>query len=392
MNAGPTNAVGGSNDGDVAFLIGLASLDQVGPSRLAALLGERSPREAWENVCRGVHIAATRTEGATGITAELAAAWRNQAAGMDLDTLAGAHAEAGVAVLTPGDPCFHGLFEHDPSPPYVLFARGRLEPLGSPKVAIVGTRNCTRYGRDLAEMFGRELSEAGVTVVSGLALGIDGAAHRGALAARAVPPIGVVGSGLDVVYPRSHRQLWNEVADYGALIAEYPLGVRPAPWRFPARNRIIAALADLTLVVESRVAGGSMLTVDESVARNKDVLAVPGSVHSPASSGTNKLLFDGCGMVRDTDDILLRLGQFPAAASVIAKAKAARTEEKRPKGDAAAVLEAIGWEPASTEQIVVRTNLTVSQIATVLDQLADGGWITNSGGWYEQIGKPRAHR
>jgi len=376
----------------VPFLIGLASLDQVGPSRLAALLGQRSPAEAWENVCRGVHVAATRTEGATGITADLAAAWRTQAAGIDLDELARAHTDAGVAVLRPQHPCFHGAFDHDPSPPHVLFARGRLEPLSGPKVAIVGTRNCTRYGRDLAEAFGRELSEAGVAVVSGLALGIDGAAHRGALAALAVPPIGVVGSGLDVVYPRSHRQLWSEVADYGVLLGEYPLGLRPAPWRFPARNRIIAALADLTLVVESRIAGGSMLTVDESVARNKDVLAVPGSVHSAASAGTNKLLFDGCGMVRDTADILLRLGQLPQVASVIKKAKAARIEAKRPKGDAAAVLEAIGWEPASTEQILVRTSLPVSTLATVLDQLTDGGWIANNGGWYEQIGKPGARR
>ena len=158
---------------------------------------------------------------------------------------------------------------------------------------------------------GRDLGRAGVRVVSGLALGIDAAAHHGALDAEAdggAPPIGVVGSGLDVTYPRAHGALWTAVAAAGVLVGEAPLGAAPEPWRFPARNRIIAALGSVVVVVESHPRGGSRHTVDAAEARGRQVLAVPGSVRSPASRFTNELLADGCHPARDVTDVLVALG------------------------------------------------------------------------------------
>ena len=179
-----------------------------------------------------------------------------------------------------------------------------------PRVAIVGTRRCTRYGFDLARELGADLAAAGVQVVSGLALGIDGAAHRGALdAAGGAPPIGVVASGLDVVYPRAPPAAVGGGRHRGSLLSECPLGTAPEAWRFPARNRIIAALADAVVVVESAGAGGSMYTVEEALARDRPVLAVPGSVRSAASAGTNRLLAEGAGVARDADDVLAAIGQ-----------------------------------------------------------------------------------
>src|SRR5262249_15322114 len=156
--------------------------------------------------------------------------------------------------------------------------RGSLAALDRPRVGLVGTRRCTPTGKSVARQLGRELAACGVAVVSGLAIGIDGCAHQGALAARAAPPVGVVGSRLDVVYPKSHRRLWDDVAAAGVLLSEAPLGAPPEPWRFPARNRILAALSDVVVVVESHAAGGSMHTVRAAVDRGIPVMAVPGSV------------------------------------------------------------------------------------------------------------------
>jgi DNA processing protein len=146
-----------------------------------------------------------------------------------------------------------------------------------------------------------------VLVVSGLALGIDGAAHRGALSEPGASPVAVVGSGLDVIYPRGNADLWRQIADQGTILSEAPLGGGPEPWRFPARNRIIAALADVIVVVESKATGGSMITVDEGIRRGRPVLAVPGSLRNPAAAGTNLLISEGCAPVCAIDDVLVAL-------------------------------------------------------------------------------------
>src|SRR3954452_23713677 len=265
-----------------AYATALASI--CGPTVLAERLLELSPPEAWKRF------------GDSRVNVE--AMWS-------------AYAPLGVAVHLHADPDsgYPSALAVDHEAPAVLFSKGDMSALVGPRVAIIGSRRCTRYGRDVAFDLGRSLAQAGVRIVSGLALGIDGAAHLGALAAGdgAAPPVAVVGSGLDVVYPRAHRRLWSRVAGAGLLLSEAPLGARPEPWRFPARNRILAALADVVVVVESRAKGGSFHTVQAADQRGVTVMAVPGPVRSPASSYTNELLATGSPPARDVDDVLVAL-------------------------------------------------------------------------------------
>ncbi len=314
--------------------------------------------------------------------AELVAAgaergWSELGDGSDPLAALRAHHDAGVAVLLVTDAAYPARLRNDVEPPAVLFAQGDLGSLADTQVAIVGTRRCTGAGAGFARELGRELTEAGVGIVSGLALGIDGAAHRGVLDAGG-RPVGVVGCGVDVVYPARHRDLWTGVREDGVLLSEAPLGARPTAWRFPARNRIIAALSDLVVVVESHAAGGSMHTVQEADDRGIPVMAVPGSVRSRASAGSNKLLADGCPPVRDATDVLVALGLSTAARGLRA--------DPRPVPDAMgkAVLSAFDWEPATLEHLAVRTGFALPELAVALEQLLAAGWVESSGGWYER--------
>jgi DNA processing protein len=299
------------------------------------------------------------------------------------------HRDAGIAIGVLGAAGYPALLAADHQPPAVLFTVGDLSALDAPRVAIVGTRRCTRYGHDVAQRLGHELAEAGVAVVSGLAAGIDGAAHEGVLAAGAVPPIGVVGSGHDVVYPARHRRLWRRVGEAGVLLSEAPLGARPEPWRFPARNRIIAALAQVVVVVESHRAGGSMHTVEAANDRSRTVLAVPGPVVSPASAGTNRLIAEGCPPALDLDDVLVALGLDAPAPQRRSELPAA------PDGSDDAtvrVLDALGWAPATLDQLLGRTGLRPGPVAVVLARLEAEGQVAATGGWWERcrkVGMPR---
>lgn len=358
---------------DDAFAVALASLPGIGPPRLRALLDARSPDEAWARVRAGA-------EGDS---------LRRAAMGTDADALAAAHAAAGVRVCRLGQSGYPARLAEDPEAPAVLFARGNLDVARSPAVAVVGTRRCTHAGRAVARQFGAELAAAGVHVVSGLALGIDGAAHEGALAAAAAAPVGIVGSGLDVVYPSRHASLWERVAASGLLLSEWPLGTRPEAWRFPARNRLIAIVSDVLVVVESHAAGGAMHTVEAADRRGRTVLAVPGSVRSPASAGTNRLLFDGHGPARDPADILSALGLATAGPV----RHGLRAPEAGPTGTEglgsteATVLEAVDWEPTSTETVLARTGLSPLEVATALDRLERAEWVHGDGGWWERVGR-----
>ncbi|MBV9042746.1 MAG: DNA-protecting protein DprA [Acidimicrobiia bacterium] len=283
-----------------------------------------------------------------------------------------------------GEESYPSALAEDHEAPAVLFSIGDLAALDGPRVAIVGSRRCTRDGREVAFELGRDLARQGVRVVSGLALGIDGAAHLGVLAAGdgAAPPVAVVGSGLDVVYPRPHERLWRQVGEAGLLLSEAPLGARPEPWRFPARNRILAALADVVVVVESRFKGGSAHTVRAADQRGVPVMAVPGSVRSEASSYTNELLVSGSPPARDAEDILVALdllGRGPARRCATTAAPDALPSPNDP--GQAALLEAMGWLAAS---LVVRTALTPGQ-ASVAAHLEMGGWVVGQAGWWEQV-------
>jgi DNA processing protein len=245
----------------------------------------------------------------------------------------------------------------------------------------VGTRRCTWAGRSLAAELGAGLAAAGVCVVSGLAVGIDAAAHRGALVAAAAPPVAVVGTGLDVVYPRRNADLWESVAGAGAVLAEYPLGTRPERWRFPARNRLVAALADVLVVVESHARGGSMHTVTAALDRDVPVMAVPGPVRAAASAGTNALLVAGAAPVRDAGDVLVALGLDSAAAR-----RGAEPAGPPLEADEARLVAELQQAPATVEQLAARLDRSLAAVAVDLAHLEAKGLVTAAGGWWEVTG------
>jgi DNA protecting protein DprA len=264
-----------------AFAAALACLPRMGPGRLSAVLRTEAAALAWERIRAGTGWRDTDVMAALGAQpAALVAGWRRAAAEIDPAAVWQTIVDQGIGVAVIGSAGYPPVLAADIEPPAVVFHLGSPDVVAGPRVAVVGTRQCSATGAAIAWELGRDLAAAGVAVVSGLASGIDAAGHRGALAAVGhdddAPPIGVVGSGLDVVYPRGQAELWRAVASHGVLLSEAPLGARPERWRFPARNRIIAALADLVVVVESHRTGGSMHTVDEADRRGIDVMGYRG--------------------------------------------------------------------------------------------------------------------
>ena len=372
---------GRASDDERAALVALIGLRGMGPARVASVVGAAgSAVEAWSLVSDGdldgidLRIVKHR--------AGLVDGWADAARAVDPGALLHRHVAAGVEVLLPGDAGWPSAFACDPEPPPVLFARGDVALLERPGVAVVGTRRCTAGGAQIAARFGAGLADAGLTVISGLALGVDGAAHRGALGAGGVP-VGVVGSGLDVVYPARHRQLWADVAEHGVLVAEAPLGAPPERWRFPARNRIIAALALAVVVVESGARGGSMSTAAEASDRDVPVLAVPGSVLAEQSVGTNQLLFDGSGIARDVADVLAELGlRVPRGQAPLFEPPEAAS------GPAGAVSAALSVVPATVEQVASAADVGVTDALTALARLEATGAARRVPGVYVRAAVP----
>lgn len=371
-----------TSEDERAALAALVSLPGMGPARMTAVVDRAgSAVEAWSLVRRGdldgidLRCVAKRVE--------LVEGWRGAAGREDPADVLARHRAAGVVVLLPGDGHWPSVLATDPEPPRVLFVRGDPALLERPGVAVVGTRRCTAGGAHVAGRFGAGLADAGLTVISGLALGVDGAAHRGALGAGGVP-VGVVGSGPDVVYPARHRALWAEVADRGVLVGEAPLGARPERWRFPARNRIIAALSLAVVVVESGARGGSMTTAEEAADRGVPVLAVPGSVLAEQSIGTNRLISEGTPVARDVADVLAALGVHVPAGTPRLFDLAPATASG-PGGAVAAVLSAV---PASVEQIATAAGVTVAEAVTSLARLEASGAVRRVPGGYERAAVP----
>jgi DNA processing protein len=365
-----------------AWAAALAALPAMGPARQLALLRRWPPCDAWLHVVdqtwlryRDV-VAAARHDATT-----LAAKWSAAAAEIEVGALWQRYVDEGIGVAALGSAAYPAPLANDIEPPATLFVRGDPSVISGPRVAIVGTRSATRYGVDIAYEFGYQLACAGVAVVSGLAIGIDGAAHAGALASSTTAPIAVVGSGLDVIYPKRHAVLWREIERRGVVLSEAPLGAPPERWRFPARNRLIAALADIVVVVESREQGGSMHTVNEAARRARPVFAVPGPVRSVASAGTNRLLRDGAQAACDVSDVLVGLGLSAALLRDV------HDRRPNPAGEGLVVLDALGWQPASLEQLAARTELPLGELSLALHRLRDTGWVEERAGWYERIAR-----
>jgi DNA processing protein len=281
-------------------------------------------------------------------------------------------AGAGLRWLPRSAPSFPPLLAAIHDPPVGLFLRGagRVELLRRPAVAVVGARACSPYGAQAARTCARELARAGLVVVSGLARGVDGEAHRGALEADGLT-VAVLGCGIDRDYPASHRELARRVGERGLLVSEYAPGVEPAPWRFPARNRIIAGLAAATVLVEARESSGALITADLALEEGRDVFAVPGEITSALSAGTNALLRLGATPLTSPADVLEGFGLTPEPRQTAPLGAAATT-----------VLERLRNAAASADELARDTQLDAGAVAIALTELELAGLASQGDGVY----------
>ncbi len=367
----------------------LASLPQVGPQRLRVLVNELGANNAWRTI-RG-ELPPTPRIAALFAQHDMGRVWRQSATDQLLENIAESLTTSGMSVLLLSDAEYPEALRRDPSAPAVLFVRGDITALRHRRVGVVGTRAASAAGRHFARRLSCGLAANGVAVVSGLARGIDAAAHLGALDARdvalpgiaapenAAPPIAVVASGLDVVYPREHATLWGSVAGHGVVLSESPPGCAPDAFRFPLRNRILAALSEVLVVVESRETGGSMITVEEALKRGVTVMAVPGAPLSSTSAGTNQLLSQGAAPVRDATDVLVALGLDHE------RHRSHRETRIPPSPEDRVVLDALLQQPLTFDQLVQRVGLPIQDVAIRIGHLETQGWITANAGWWEAL-------
>lgn len=279
-------------------------------------------------------------------------------------------------IVTLGDPAYPPLLLETADPPLLLHLQGRAELIRAHCFAIVGSRNPTHQGRDNAHAFAGHLSREGLTVVSGLAQGIDGAAHEGALEGQG-STVAVVGTGLDRVYPRQHRELAHRIAEQGLMVSEFPVGTPPLAENFPMRNRIIAGLSVGTLVVEAALQSGSLITARQAAEMGREVFAIPGSIHAPQSRGCHALLKQGAKLVESAADVLEELRLTPAAAGAPVTPPASAPEDP--------LLAALGHDPVDTDALVARTGWPAHTLAARLLELELQGRVARlPGGLYQR--------
>ena len=285
--------------------------------------------------------------------------------------------QPGHHLLVWSDADYPRLLREIADPPVLLHVMGNRQVLSSPQVAIVGSRNPSPMGRENAQAFARSLAGAGLTVTSGLALGVDAAAHRGALAAGGMT-IAVAGTGLDRVYPARHRDLAHEIVTRGVLVSEFPLGTPPLPENFPIRNRLISGLSLGTLVVEAALQSGSLITARLATEQGREVFAIPGSIHAPQSRGCHALIRQGAKLVETAQDILEELGPLASVARHIAPDTTIPTLALDPP--MAALLQQIGHDPVSVDALIERSGLTADAVSSMLLQMELNGLVLSCPG------------
>lgn len=286
-------------------------------------------------------------------------------------------AQPGRALVTLADAEYPRLLLEIPDPPPVLYCRGRVELLARPALAVVGSRNATPQGKRDAENFSRAFSAAGITIVSGLAQGVDAAAHRGGLAGGG-STIAVLGTGVDRVYPQSNAALAADIERDGLLLSEFPLGTRALPHHFPRRNRLISGLAQGCLVIEAALASGSLITARAAAEQGRDVFALPGSIHSPLSKGCHALIKSGAKLVESADDVLAELPGFrPQAGPAPATTDSDGTHP---------LLAHMGADAVDVDSLCARSGLGSAEVAAALLTLELAGRIAAlPGGLYQKL-------
>jgi DNA processing protein len=294
--------------------------------------------------------------------------------------------QEGRRVLVLGDAAYPAALLAIEDPPLMLYVMGTAGPVGEPSrpgIAIVGSRNPTPQGEVNARQFAKALSASGLTVVSGMALGVDGAAHQGALegAAGQTGPatIAVVGTGLDRVYPKKHLELAHRIVQDGLIISEFPLGTPPLAANFPKRNRIISALSLGTLVVEAAVKSGSLITARMALEQGKEVFAIPGSIHSPQSRGCHALIRQGAKLVESAQDVLEELQLPPATPATAA-------HQEPPDTDEPSLLKTMGFDPVSLDALIARTGISTAGLQVQLLELELAGQVARlPGGLFQRM-------
>lgn len=350
---------------DPRFWIGFQLVPNVGPVRARQLVEFFGSAEAaW--------AASERELRATGMSADLCAAISRARSKVDLDREMARLEESGARALTSSNPEYPRLLRHIPAPPTVIYVKGDVEPLNDLAIGVVGTRRSTSYGDDMARQISGDLAAAGVTIVSGLARGIDTAAHRAALQAGG-RTIAVCGCGLDIIYPPQNRRLAGDIVERGALISEYPIGVPPDGPHFPARNRIISGLSRGVLVVEAPRRSGALITTNFALEQGRDVYAVPGSAKSRQSEGCHELIRAGAALVTRADEILEELNVAASQSAVQSRMVLPETDSER------RLLDCVGAEPRHVNELSVDSGLPIHEVNGTLLTMELKGLVRQSG-------------
>jgi len=319
-------------------------------------------------------LGATRAQLSRVVPESLATRILERSRGPDVENALRWADQSGHAIVTLADAGYPKQLLEIPDPPALLYITGNASLLCAPSLAVVGSRNATPQGLENAHHFARAFSDAGLTIVSGLALGIDSAAHRGGLEGRS-STVAVLGTGADIVYPRRNKPLAEEIESRGAIVSEFALGTAPVAGNFPRRNRLISGLARGCLVVEAALASGSLITAKLAAEQGREVLAIPGSIHSPLSRGCHALIKQGAKLVESAQDVLDELGGIGASA--------------RPSSPDAArehtLLVHMGFDPCDIDALVARSSLTPEVVSAMLLQLELEGKVASlSGGLYQR--------
>lgn len=284
-----------------------------------------------------------------------------------------------ITLLTPEHSDYPNLLRHIPRPPPLLYARGNYRCLNLPQIAVVGSRNPTQGGHDNAFQFSRYLATHGFTITSGLALGVDGSAHTGALAAQGTT-IAVLGTGIDKIYPLQHRALAQQIlVEGGLLLSEFPVGTAPHASHFPQRNRLISGLSYGTLVVEAAVRSGSLITARQALQQDREVFAIPGSIHNPLARGCHSLIKDGAHLVETAEDIVAELGSLlKHSQTLLPEADSGATLAPELTSEEQTLLAAVGFDPTPFDLVVERSAIPVEQVSTGLMALELRGILISS--------------
>lgn len=347
------------------YYLGFNLVNGIGPARLERLLEHcGSVEAAWH--------ADINVLSAAGLDPKSMAALLAVRRQIDLDAELERVAQSGITILTREDPRYPDALAQIPAPPPLIYVRGQLSAVDAWSVAVVGTRSPSMYGREAAYRLVSDLSGAGVSIVSGLAIGIDTIAHTTALECGG-RTIAVLASGLDLIYPERNRGLAAQIIEHGALISEFPLGTKPTPQLFPVRNRIISGLSLGTLVIEAGEKSGALITARYALEQGRDVFAVPGQIYSPKSAGPHQLIRDGAGLVTCGQDLLDALNLTSAVSQQEVQMSLPEDATE------AALLEQISYEPQHIDEIRRQCNLSITTVSSTLAIMELKGLVRQAG-------------